>query len=231
MAPAVEKRTSLYRLFDAAGTLLYVGIANNPVGRWYAHSSSSDGRNWWPDVATLTIEWFATRAEAVAAESVAMHDEHPRYNIAITSPDGRTERMRWDAPPLAWSGGAPPKPRAGTFPGRRHHHVFMDEVAWREFVADYHAGHQDAMDAMLAWYLRKPFARLPISRAATRSKPRPEAAPKALHSLPITDADWLALCAQVGKRRSEVIRQLVDWHLYRDLLPARVPVPGESIAS
>lgn len=70
------RRTALYRLFDAEGRLLYVGIAFNPRSRWAGHSSKS----WWKDVAEKRVEWHATRHEALAAERLAIVDELPLYN-------------------------------------------------------------------------------------------------------------------------------------------------------
>lgn len=83
MAPH-QGRTGLYRLFDRREALLYVGISNNPRARWKTHAAT---QNWWPEVATREIEWFATRAEAERAESVAISAEGPRWNTAPGMPD------------------------------------------------------------------------------------------------------------------------------------------------
>jgi predicted GIY-YIG superfamily endonuclease len=70
--------TTLYRLADAQGVLLYVGIAGNPGRRFEQHKKD---KLWWGDVAAITLEHFQTREEAAAAELAAIRSEHPRYNI------------------------------------------------------------------------------------------------------------------------------------------------------
>lgn len=78
-AESTPERTALYRLYDADGKLLYVGITNDTERRWSDHSSD---KSWWPDVAERTAEWFATRPEAEAAEIQAIKTEKPRRNRA-----------------------------------------------------------------------------------------------------------------------------------------------------
>jgi hypothetical protein len=68
-------RGSVYRLFDANGRLLYVGMTSR-AGRWFEHLS----REWWPDVATATVEHFPTREDASLAEANAIRNENPRHN-------------------------------------------------------------------------------------------------------------------------------------------------------
>lgn len=69
--------TTLYRLFDAAGELLYVGISGNWADRFGHHANH---QSWWPHVAKITLEVFPTRPEAAKAEAAAIEQEHPRYN-------------------------------------------------------------------------------------------------------------------------------------------------------
>lgn len=70
---------SLYRFFDAGGTLLYIGRTINPGRRWREHEKSA---HWYPAVASVTREVFPT-AEAVSlAERAAIVAEGPLYNIA-----------------------------------------------------------------------------------------------------------------------------------------------------
>ncbi len=71
--------TTLYRLDDAQGALLYVGIAGNPGRRFEQHKKD---KPWWGDVANIRLEHFATRVDALAAEGVAIRTENPRHNIA-----------------------------------------------------------------------------------------------------------------------------------------------------
>lgn len=70
--------TTLYRLFDADDALLYVGIAGNPGRRFEQHAKA---KLWWREVSRIEVEHFADRAEALAAERLAIRDERPLYNI------------------------------------------------------------------------------------------------------------------------------------------------------
>lgn len=72
-------RTALYRLYDANGGLLYVGITYNPEQRWDAHRSD---KTWWPEVASKVVEWYDTRPEALTAELDAIRTELPLHNRA-----------------------------------------------------------------------------------------------------------------------------------------------------
>jgi hypothetical protein len=74
-----DHRTALYRFYDAAGALLYVGITHDIEERWGNHRTTKE---WWPDVAHQTVEWYDTRPAALAAEVVAIRTEEPRYNVA-----------------------------------------------------------------------------------------------------------------------------------------------------
>ncbi|MDX2527998.1 GIY-YIG nuclease family protein [Streptomyces europaeiscabiei] len=74
-----RRRTALYRLFDAQGRLLYVGIAFNPRARWRGHCST---KSWWQHVDRREVEWHDSRSEALTAEAAAIVEERPLYNIA-----------------------------------------------------------------------------------------------------------------------------------------------------
>lgn len=73
--------TAVYRFFDEADRLLYVGMTGNIRLRWAGHAAD---KPWWPDVARQTTTWFDTRAEAAAAEAEAIKSEGPAYNIQGT---------------------------------------------------------------------------------------------------------------------------------------------------
>lgn len=73
----VDQRTCVYRLYDAEGELLYVGMSMNLAGRLSKHHM----RSWWPEVAETVVEWFPGREAAKAAERSAIHHENPRYNL------------------------------------------------------------------------------------------------------------------------------------------------------
>lgn len=71
--------TYLYRHFDAAGVLLYVGISLSAVVRLSNHRTAS---SWSEQIATVTVEQFPTRGEAYEAETIAIRTEKPLYNKA-----------------------------------------------------------------------------------------------------------------------------------------------------
>lgn len=69
----------LYRFSDAAGQLLYIGISINAAARAAQHKHD---KNWWPDVATMTIETHDVDRQAIEAiERDAIKRERPRYNV------------------------------------------------------------------------------------------------------------------------------------------------------
>jgi GIY-YIG catalytic domain len=80
--------TALYRLFNKADVLLYVGVANRPPERLNTHLSL---KRWWPEVKRTEIEWHPTRRAALLAERQVVLDENPLYNILIPGPDGRAK--------------------------------------------------------------------------------------------------------------------------------------------
>jgi predicted GIY-YIG superfamily endonuclease len=75
----------LYRFYSATGQLLYVGITMNPPRRLKEHRKSKD---WWAEVAEITIENHDSRAAVADAERTAIQTEHPRYNIVHAKNDG-----------------------------------------------------------------------------------------------------------------------------------------------
>lgn len=70
--------TAVYRLYDAAGSLLYVGLGRNPMTRWASHAEQ---HAWWPRATAFRVDWFETRKEAAAEERRAIRDEDPECNI------------------------------------------------------------------------------------------------------------------------------------------------------
>lgn len=72
----------LYRLYDADGALLYIGITERGYDRFAAHRTK---QAWWSEVAQHTIQAYATRADVEIAERHAIYREKPRYNIAHNS--------------------------------------------------------------------------------------------------------------------------------------------------
>lgn len=70
-------RTGLYRLYDATGRLLYVGITHDPKARWRLHAVD---KPWWHEVARKEVTWFETRTEAGIEELRAIETEGPLYD-------------------------------------------------------------------------------------------------------------------------------------------------------
>jgi len=70
--------TELYRHWDAAGDLLYVGISLSTIGRLAGHRAG--GSHWFNEIARVTIERFSTRSDAADAEARAIRLEGPLYN-------------------------------------------------------------------------------------------------------------------------------------------------------
>lgn len=103
--------TALYRLFDAGGTLLYVGVTRDIPVRFAQHKIY---KPWWPQVARKTMTWYGSRTEAVAAETAAIADEGPLHNIAgVPSEEDaiprEARRRDWSVkvrPAEAWLSGA-----------------------------------------------------------------------------------------------------------------------------
>lgn len=71
--------TTLYRLFDVEGELLYVGITSALGSRLSAHRRTQP---WWDEVAETAVEAFDDRRSALAAEREAIETEGPRFNKA-----------------------------------------------------------------------------------------------------------------------------------------------------
>lgn len=79
IAGDVEDRpTAVYRLYDAAGQLLYVGVSCELEKRWATHRR---GKSWWPAVAEKQIVWHPNRVSALLEESAAIEDEGPAHNF------------------------------------------------------------------------------------------------------------------------------------------------------
>lgn len=71
-------RTALYRHYDEAGVLLYVGVSLRPMMRLDEHMRSA---NWRGEIARVELEWFPTTDDALAAEREAIGSEAPLRNI------------------------------------------------------------------------------------------------------------------------------------------------------
>jgi len=70
--------TALYRLYDADGQLLYIGISIDPDRRFKEHRKE---QGWWPAVVRRDIEWLDCGGwDAIHAEWAAIRAEQPPFN-------------------------------------------------------------------------------------------------------------------------------------------------------
>jgi hypothetical protein len=84
--------TALYRRFDSEDLLLYVGVSDGLRTRSKWHERHSP---WTPFVARRTTEWFASRAEAEAAEKAAIKAEGPLFNKQHALPEQRKKAAEY----------------------------------------------------------------------------------------------------------------------------------------
>lgn len=70
--------TAHYRLYDAAGILLYTGVADNIKARFARHKLE---KPWWPQVTRRTVTWYGSRTDALRAEDIAIKAEGPIHNV------------------------------------------------------------------------------------------------------------------------------------------------------
>jgi predicted GIY-YIG superfamily endonuclease len=93
-----EKRTALYRFYDAGGVLLYVGITNNVARRLRQHTKD---KAWFAQVQYQSVAWYDSEWHARQAEKQAIRGETPRHNIAgaVEPPRAvtRIDRRKWAA--------------------------------------------------------------------------------------------------------------------------------------
>jgi predicted GIY-YIG superfamily endonuclease len=84
-----EDPTTLYRIFNKAGELIYIGITNNISKRLVHHASMS---LWWPLKDRVETQEFVSRRAAEAAERAAIRAEVPTYNRCSVAVDERKQR-------------------------------------------------------------------------------------------------------------------------------------------
>lgn len=76
--PRAPVPTALYRLRGQDDVLLYVGVSDAPARRLKDHAGDKE---WWPEVASQSIDWFPTRGHALTAEAKAIRAERPVHNV------------------------------------------------------------------------------------------------------------------------------------------------------
>jgi len=104
---ACDKPTAVYRIFDAAGQLLYVGLTADPDQRFRTHSRMTP---WWSEVAATELHWFATHMAAWDSEKRAIDEEGPRYNGSGRGdgrpPTGQTPARNFRIADAVWNAAA-----------------------------------------------------------------------------------------------------------------------------
>lgn len=79
--PPVARRHEphwVYRLFDAYGVLLYVGMTRDPVNRFSTWRNNTPA--WWGDVSRIDWRKYPDYEQAKQAETFAIRSEGPRHN-------------------------------------------------------------------------------------------------------------------------------------------------------
>jgi RNA polymerase subunit RPABC4/transcription elongation factor Spt4 len=93
-------RHVVYRFYDEADDLLYVGLSMNVPLRFASHR---DDKPWWIVVRRITLQPCLDRGEARVIEAKAIQEECPKHNIqrpTVIRPPQR-ERDVWDGQRLS----------------------------------------------------------------------------------------------------------------------------------
>lgn len=88
--------THLYRCYDHAGKLLYVGMSGNSLDRWMSHKRKSP---WSDDVALMTVDHYPTKEAAIDAEAEVILTEKPPLNLTVALNRKRADIERRSASP------------------------------------------------------------------------------------------------------------------------------------
>lgn len=88
--PDADKPTALYRWFDQANLLLYVGISDALADRVKGHVK---GSSWMDFAARSTVERYPTRQAALDAEEVAITTEKPLFNYQHNNSPDTQQRL------------------------------------------------------------------------------------------------------------------------------------------
>ncbi|OBB15481.1 hypothetical protein A5731_00500 [Mycolicibacterium conceptionense] len=137
----------LYRFYSTTGQLLYVGITMNPPQRFKKHRDTKD---WWTEVAGISIENYDTREDLENAERRAIQVEHPIHNVVRAKPKHQPQPVPEPEPgpdpepmpDLTHLFGSPAESVSGIF-GR----LFGRRDDWRERHAETRRQRWDAIRA------------------------------------------------------------------------------------
>ncbi|MFG1846699.1 GIY-YIG nuclease family protein [Micromonospora carbonacea] len=145
--------TSLYRLYDNEGCLLYVGIAYDFDARFAQHAAR---KHWWPQVARKDVTWFSNRIDALHAEARAIAAEGPIHNVRKGAhPIGLAVIHRH--PPAKYA-----VPRGWTYPnpdrtlqlGESEKRAIVEEVRrWQSHAVVTDEGVMSGVMVPLGWFL------------------------------------------------------------------------------
>lgn len=83
-----DRPNSVYRYYDHAGRLIYVGITARGITRQHEHNATSD---FWPHVATQQVEHCPDRETALRVERALIEAHRPPFN---RQHNGDWERLR-----------------------------------------------------------------------------------------------------------------------------------------
>lgn len=172
-------RTALYRFYDTASRLLYVGITEQVGRRWDAHMRL---RPWWPEVHRQTVDWFDTREEATEAEVTAIASERPRHNAHHSTqlPENVVLGSPWHCPSCDWNTvdlaeqmehmeGEARRIAGNKFPSLRAEYL-MRQIVWARNAFERAAVSLNRAEAALAGTLQDHIVR-PTSRPVARIMP------------------------------------------------------------
>jgi hypothetical protein len=78
----INRPHAVYRLFNEAGDLLYIGCSHDPKGKRMEHHRAD--RPWAKEIARVELEWYPNWSPAILAEYFAIVTEEPKYNLKHT---------------------------------------------------------------------------------------------------------------------------------------------------
>lgn len=91
----VTKMPSVYRMRNADGELLYIGVSIAVIQRVAQHKVC---KGWFYEISHIDIEHFDCLGDAESAEIEAIKSEKPKYNIAHMQDEIIQERSQADTP-------------------------------------------------------------------------------------------------------------------------------------
>lgn len=205
----------LYRMRDQSGALLYVGITLSVEGRLRAHRGD---KPWWPDIASIQLEHFASREDLEAAEIAAIRNEAPMHNLLRY----KTDRL---------GAVVPAKPLVER-PVSTARAVRLTPAVWDAFGVvskGWPAGGGRPRPRQLSWFTRwyvgdvnVPELDRPTTKALQRLRVRGKlrtAAEERPRSYPLSRVDpaaWSAYCSaaiEAGCVPAVALGEIVHWYL------------------